>query len=109
MEPLGCVGVGVDARIVSRKRLHLVEAMLDWIGLGLVTEMPFARKVRGVAVFLKEFSDCWRLFFERIFVARGHNYRECRADRNASCNERSATGRATCLAIPVRERCALLS
>ena len=46
MEPLGGVGIGVDARIVRGESLHLIEAVLDRIGCGLVTEMPFAGKVR---------------------------------------------------------------
>ena len=40
MEPLRGVGIGVDARIIRRERLHLIKTMLNWIGLGLVAERP---------------------------------------------------------------------
>ena len=45
MKPFAGVVVGVNAGIVSRKVLHLVEAVLDWVSVGLVAEMPLARKV----------------------------------------------------------------
>ena len=37
--------VGVDARVIRGEVLHLVEAVLDRIGLGLVAQVPFAGEV----------------------------------------------------------------
>ena len=77
MEPFGGVAVGVDARIVGREHLHLVEAMLDRIGFGLVTKVPLPREVGLIAVLLEEFGDGRRLGLEAIFVARRHHNRQC--------------------------------
>jgi hypothetical protein len=61
--------VGVDASVVGREMLHLVEAMLGRIGRGLVAEMPLAREVCRVAVLLEEFGDRRRLLAEVVLVA----------------------------------------
>ena len=108
MEPLGGVGVGIDAGVVCGERLHLIEAMLDRVGIGLVAEMPLARKVRRIAILLEEFRDGGRLLAQCILVARGHHDRERRADRNAPSHERGATGRAARLTVPAREHRAFL-
>ena len=108
MEPLVRVVVGIDAGIVGGEILHLVEAMLDRIGLGLVAQMPFAGEVRRVAVLLKELGDRRRLLAQGVFVARRHHDRQGGADRNASGHERGTAGGATRLAIPVGENGALL-
>src|SRR5215475_13895905 len=63
-------GVRIDARIVRGERLHLIEAVRDWVGLGLVAEMPLARKIRRVAVLLEEFGNGGRLLAQRILVTR---------------------------------------
>src|SRR5262249_22299152 len=46
MKPLRGVRIRVDARIIGGECLHFIEAMLNWIRLWLVAEMPLARKVR---------------------------------------------------------------
>ena len=108
MKPLGRIGIGVDARIVRGERLHLVEAVLDRVGLRLITEMPLARKVGRVAVLLKKLGYGRRLLFERILIARSDHDRERRTDRNTSGYKRGAARRAACLTVPVRERRAFL-
>ena len=69
MEPLVGIIVGVYPGIVGRKILHLVEAVLDRIGLGLVAHMPFTGEVRRVAVLLEELGNRWRLLAEGVLVA----------------------------------------
>ncbi len=39
------VVIGIDARIVGGEFLHLVEAVLDRVELGLISQVPLARKV----------------------------------------------------------------
>src|SRR5260221_13930842 len=87
---------------------HLVEAMLNWVGIGLVAEMPFAREVCRVAVLLEEFGDRRCLLPKAVFIARGHYDRERRADRNTPGHEGGAPGGAARLAVPVRESGTLL-
>src|SRR4029077_8552807 len=87
---------------------HLVEAMLNRIGIGLVTQMPLAREVGRVAVFLEEFGDRRRLLPEAVFVSRGNHDRERRTDRDTPGHERGAAGGATCLAVPAGEDGSLL-
>src|SRR6516162_4439936 len=82
---------------------HLVEAMLNRIGIGLVTEMPFAREVGRVAVFLEEFGGRRRFLPEAVFVTRRNHDRERRTDRNTSGHERGSARRAACLAVPAGE------
>ena len=108
MEPLVGVVVGVDAGVVGGKILHLVEAVLDRIGLGLVAQMPLAGEVRRIAVLLEELGDRRRLLAQGVLVARSDDDRESRADRNAPGHERGATRRAACLAVPTGEDRAFL-
>src|SRR5260370_22923936 len=108
MEPLVRVVVGIDPGIVGGKILHLVEAMLDRIGLGLIAEVPFTGEVRRVAVLLEELGDRRRLLAEAVLVTRGNHDRERRADRNTPGHERGAARRAACLTIPAGEDRAFL-
>src|SRR6478672_2188343 len=62
VEPFARVVVGVNTSIISGEMFHLIEAMLDGIGVGLVTEMPLAREVGRVTVLLEEFRNRRRLF-----------------------------------------------
>jgi len=57
MEPLGGVAVGIDAGVVRCEGFHLVEAVLDRVGIRLVAKMPFSREIRRVAVLFEEFGD----------------------------------------------------
>src|SRR5213595_2672411 len=107
MEPGTGVGVGIDTRIVGSERFHFVEAVLDWIGLWFVAEMPLAREVRRVTVLLEELGDRRSAFPEEVLVTGGDHNRERRTDGDPSSNERGATGRATSLAVPTREHRAL--
>src|SRR5438132_12924233 len=100
MKPLRGIVVGIDAGIVGGEMFHLVKAMRNWIGIGLVTEMPFAREVGRVAVFLEEFGDRRRFLPETVFVARGNHDRERRADRDTPGHERGPAGGAARLAVP---------
>src|SRR5258708_21176324 len=79
---------------------HLVEAMLNRIGIGLVPQMPLAREVGRVPVFLEEFGDRRRLLPKAVFVSRGNHDRERRADRNTPGHEGSTAGSAPRLAGP---------
>ena len=83
MEPLRCVGVGVNAGVVGGEFLHLVEAVLDRIGNGLVAEMPLAGEGGAVAVLFEELGDGRRLGAEIIFIAGSDDDREGGADRDA--------------------------
>src|SRR5260370_14970684 len=82
---------------------HLVEAMLNRIVSGLVPQMPLAREVGRVAVFLEEFGDRRRFLPKAVLVARGNYDREGRADRNTPGHERCAAGGAARLTVPARE------
>src|SRR5947208_1978463 len=74
MEPRTGIGVGIDAGIIGRERLHLVEAVHDWIRFRFVAEMPFAREVRRVAVLLEELGNRRSAFPEKVLVTGGdHN------------------------------------
>ena len=87
--------------------LHLVEAVLGRIGVGLVAQVPLAGEVGRVAVLLEEFGDRRRFLVQGVRIAGGDHDRERRADRNPSGDERGAAGRAARLAVPVREDRAL--
>ena len=108
MEPFLGVVIGIDAGIVGGEMFHLIEAMRGRIGIRYIAEMPLAREVGGVAVLLKEFGDRRRFLAEIVLVARSDNDRERRADGDAPGDERGAARGATRLAVPVRERGALL-
>src|SRR5258708_38676286 len=82
---------------------HLVEAMLNRIGIGLVPQMPLAREIRRVAVFLEEFGDRRRFLPKAVLVARGNYDRERRADRDTPGHEGSTAGSAACLTVPAGE------
>src|SRR5258708_16532707 len=82
---------------------HLVEAMLNRIGIGLVPQMPLAREVGRVAVFLEEFGDRRRLLPKAVFVSRGNYDRERRADRHTPGHEGSTPSSAARLAVPPGE------
>ena len=69
MEPRSRVAVGVNARIVSAEGFHLVEAVLDRVGLRLVAQMPFTREVRRVAILLEEFGN------RRCLLSQGRSRR----------------------------------
>jgi hypothetical protein len=70
VKPLLGIVIGIDARVVSRELLHLVEAMLDWIGLRLVSHVPLAGEVSRVTVLLEEFSYGGRLLPDGVLIAR---------------------------------------
>src|SRR5215469_10010397 len=108
MKPLGGIGIGVDAGVIGGELLHLVEAVIRWIGYWLVAEVPLAGEVRRVAVLLKEFGNRWRLRTEVVLVARGNHDRKRRADGNASGHKRGAACRTACLAVPTGEDRAFL-
>ena len=74
--PLVGVVVGIDAGIVGGEVPHLVEAMLDRIGVGLVAEMPLAGEVRRIAVFLEELGDRRRFLPQTVLIARSNHDRE---------------------------------
>ena len=75
MEPLGGVRVGIDAGVIGGELLHLIEAMLGWIGRRLVAQVPLAGEVRGVTVLLEEFGDRRGLRAEVVLVARSNHDR----------------------------------
>ena len=102
------VAVGIDARIIGGELLHLVEAVLDRVELGHVTEMPLAGEVRLVPVLLVELGDGRRLFPEPVLVAGNNHDRKRRADRDAPGHERGAARGAAGLAVPAREHRAFL-
>ena len=83
--------------------LHFVEAVLGRIGFGLIAHMPFAGKVRRIAVLLEELGNCRRLLPQEVLIIRGHHDRQRRADRIAPGDERGASRRAACLTVPVGE------
>ena len=53
MKPLGGVILGIDTGVVGSKVFHLIEAMFDRVGARFVAQMPFAREVGRIAVFLE--------------------------------------------------------
>ena len=108
VEPLVGVVVGVDAGVVGGEILHLVKAVFDRIGFGLVAQMPLAGEVGGIAVLLEELGDRRRLLTEHIRIAGRDDDRQRRADRNAPGDERGAARGAARLSVPVGERRALL-
>src|SRR5271156_5061937 len=67
------VVIGVDARIVSGELLHLVEAMLDRVELGLIPQMPLAREISRIAALREELGDCRGVLGEAILITR-HDY-----------------------------------
>src|SRR5207244_6485372 len=95
MEPRTGIGVGIDAGIIGRERLHLVEAVLDWIRFRFVAEMPFAREVRRVAVLLEELRNSGCLLAEGVLVARGDHNRQGWTDGAAPGDKRRGPGCAT--------------
>ena len=48
--------------------LHLVEAMLDRIGVGFVAQVPFPREVGGVAVGLEELGNRRRFLLQGVRI-----------------------------------------
>src|SRR6266478_9601034 len=108
MRPRRRVGVVIDAWVVRGEFLHLVEAMLDRVGLGLVAEMPLAREVGRVAVLLEELRNGGCLLAKGVLVARRDDDRQRRADGNAPGDQRGAAGGATRLAVPTGEMRAFL-
>src|SRR5262249_32215854 len=107
MEPGRGVAIRVDPGIVRAERLHLVEAVLDRIGFGLVAEMPLAGEIGRVTVVPEEFSDGRGLLAKEVLVAGGNDDGERRADRNAPGHERGAARRAARLTVPGGEHRAL--
>ena len=103
----GCVVVRVDAWVIGAEVLHLIEAVLDRIGVRLVAQVPFSGEVGRVAVLLKEFRNRRGFLLQSVRIARSDHDRESRANWNASGHERSAARSATRLAIPICERRAL--
>ena len=74
MEPLRRVAVGVNAGVIRSELLHLIEAVFDGVGLGLVTQVPLAREVGRIAVLLEELRNRGGLFAQSILIAGGdHN------------------------------------
>src|SRR5208282_22341 len=108
MEPLVCVVIGIGAGVIGGEVLHLVEAVLDRIGFGLVAEMPLAGKIGRIAVLLEELGDRRRLLAQEVRVGGRDNDRQRRADRNAPSDERGAACGATRLPVPVGEGRAFL-
>src|SRR5207248_9539871 len=100
--------VVIDSWVVRGEFLHLVEAMLDRVGLGLVAEMPLAREVGRVAVFLEELGDGRGFLAQEVLITRRDDDRQRRADGNAPGDERGAAGGATRLAVPTGEMRAFL-
>src|SRR5689334_13661368 len=90
VEPLLGVVVGVNACIISGEMLHLVEAMLGWIGIRLVAEVPLTRKIRRVSVLLNKLRNGRRLLPQAVLVAWSHDDRERGPDRQPSGQEGSA-------------------
>jgi hypothetical protein len=66
VKPNRGVAVSVHSRIIRGERLHLIEAVLDWVSLGFVTEVPFAREVGRVAVLLEELRDGGRFLVKKF-------------------------------------------
>src|SRR5262249_21621789 len=85
------------------ERLHLVEAVLDRVRIGLVAEMPFAGEIGRVTVLLEELGDGRRLLAQMIFVTRSHDDRQRRTNGNPPGDERAASRRAARLAVPTRK------
>jgi len=81
--------------------------MIDRHGVDRVAQMPFPRKIGLVTVLLEKFRDGRRLRSNPVRVARRDHHRQGGAHREASGHERGATGRATRLPVPFRERRAL--
>ena len=102
-----CVVVGVDAWVIGTEVLHLVEAVLDRIGVGLVAQVPFSGEVGRVAVLLEEFGNRRRFLLQGVRITGSDHDRESRANRDPPGHERSAARGAARLAIPVREHRAL--
>jgi hypothetical protein len=103
MGEVGRVVIGVDARVIGGELLHLIEAMFDRVEFGLIAEMPLAREISAVTVFLEKLGDRWGGFRQTILVARHNDNRERRADRNAPAQERCAARGTTRLTIPTCE------
>ena len=87
MKILGRIIVGIDAGVIGGEVLHLVEAVLDGIGLRLVAHMPFAGEIGRVAVLLEEFGNRRRFLLQSVLVTRGNHNRERRPDWNTSGQE----------------------
>src|SRR6266542_194661 len=100
--------IGIHARVIGSEHFHFVEAMLNRVELGGVTQMPLAREVSAIAVLLEELGDRRRGLRQAVLVARHHHDREGRADRNASGHERGPARRTPRLTIPAREYSAFL-
>src|SRR5579883_2401150 len=83
--------------------LHFIKAMLSWISNWLIAHVPFTGKIRGIAIFLKEFSDSGCFFAEIIFIAWANYNRQGRTNRNTSRHEGSAACGTACLTIPTGE------
>jgi hypothetical protein len=66
--------------------LHLVEAMLDRVGLGFVAEMPLAGEVRAVTVLLEKLGNSGSFFAKIILVAGNDNDRQGRTDEGVRKN-----------------------
>ena len=98
------VVIGIDTRIVGGELLHLVEAVLDRVELGLVAQMPLAREVGLITILLEELGDRRRFLFQAVLVPRSHDNGQCRADRDAAGDERGTTRRTARLTIPAGER-----
>src|ERR1700756_3020495 len=107
MEPLVGVGIGIDTGVIGGELFHLIEAVLNRVGLGLVAKVPLTRKVRRIAVFLEELGNGRSFFSEKVLVSWSHHDRQRRADGNSSRDERGTSSRAACLAIPACKRGAL--
>src|SRR5262249_22728926 len=108
MKPLGGVAVRVDTWIVRGEGFHLVKAVLDWIGIGFVAQMPLPREVRRIAVLVEELRDGRRLFAQCVLVAWRNDNWERRANREAPGHQGGATRRAAGLSVPAREHRAFL-
>src|SRR5436309_3091218 len=90
-EVLGAV-IGIHARVIGSEHFHFVEAMLNRVELGLITQMPLAREVSAIAVLLEELGDRRRGLRQAVLVARHYHDRKGRADRDASGHERGDAG-----------------
>src|ERR1035438_7837860 len=103
MEILGSIRIRIDAGIIGGELFHFIKAMIGWVGHRLVTHVPLAGEVGGVAVLLEKLSNRWSLWAEIVLVSRGNHDRERGANGNASGHERGAARRAACLSVPTGE------
>ena len=64
------VVIGIVTGIICGEILHLLEAMLNGEGIGLVAQMPFSGEIRRVAVLLEKLGNGRRFFPQPVSIPR---------------------------------------